>query len=85
MAAGERVFGSEACNECGRRYADLAMARVLQELGTVEMPKESWNATFKALTGVLMGLGVASFPLSLKAYKEACWAKGWNEGDVFGV
>jgi len=77
------IFGREKCDECGKRYADWAMSLVFEEFGKADTPKESVDGTFKAMIRIFMGVGISSFPLSLKTYKEICWRNGWNESHIF--
>lgn len=78
-------FGDARCGGCAARYADWAIARHMETIGKLDTPKEFIDATFKTITRLFMGLGVAAFPLTLKAYKEVCWARGWPEDDLFEV
>lgn len=75
--------GGDKCSECARRYTDWAMANVLKEFAKADSPKEFFGASFNSMSRMFMGLGVTAFPLSLKAYKETCWVKGWDENEIF--
>ncbi len=84
MEVAVKLFSADGrCDECARRYADWAMAGYFKTLADADVPKEVVDAGFKSLTRLLMGLGVTAFPLTLKAYKEICWGKGWNDSDLF--
>lgn len=69
----------DVCQDCGLRYMDGSIAHLLDSVLEKSPDRDLALKMMQWAMATLHGIGISAIPQTLKAWKDLCRRKGWDE------